>query len=169
MPLPKLMQVMHLQHGGGVGHGRNSLKDRGLVVARQVVVAKVVLRVRSRSSAEYSTSTRLVPMAWIRWRMYCLPVSPMVTTRISEAEPITMPSEVCMTRTLLVRKLSMARLYPLTQHHGSLGARERAFEGPAAGCAGGSQRNEDGLNQELQLDFAVGGPQRLPNADLPDP
>jgi hypothetical protein len=29
---------------------------------------------------------------------------------MSEAEPMTMPSEVSMTRTLLVRKLSMARL-----------------------------------------------------------
>ncbi len=32
----------------------------------------------------------------------------MVTTRISDAVPITMPSEVSMNRTLLTRKVSMA-------------------------------------------------------------
>ena len=36
------------------------------------------------------------------------PVSPMVTTRITEAVPITMPSAVSAKRTLLERKLSMA-------------------------------------------------------------
>src|SRR6202012_4081391 len=42
--------------------------------------------------------------------MYCFPVSPTGTTRIREADPITMPREVSITRTLLVRKLSIARL-----------------------------------------------------------
>ena len=59
---------------------------------------------------EYSISTMLVPMAWIKRRMYCLPVKPIVKTRMSEADPMTMPREVSMTRTLLARKLSMARL-----------------------------------------------------------
>src|SRR5579884_2207419 len=39
---------------------------------------------------------------------YCLPVSPMVTTTIREAVPITMPIAVRAKRTLLVRKESSA-------------------------------------------------------------
>src|SRR5437899_2882743 len=49
-------------------------------------------------------------MAWIWFMTYCLPVSPIVTTTISEAVPITMPSAVRAKRTLLVRKESMAML-----------------------------------------------------------
>src|SRR5437016_8694451 len=49
-------------------------------------------------------------MAWIWFMTYCLPVRPIVTTTISEAVPITMPSAVRANRTLLVRKESMAML-----------------------------------------------------------
>src|SRR5437773_5487441 len=49
-------------------------------------------------------------MACIWFITYCLPVSPMVTTTMSEAVPITMPSAVRAKRTLLVRKESMAML-----------------------------------------------------------
>ena len=42
--------------------------------------------------------------------MYCLPVMPMVTTRMTEAVPMTMPSAVSAKRTLLARKLSRASL-----------------------------------------------------------
>ncbi len=42
--------------------------------------------------------------------MYCLPVSPTVTTRISDAVPMTMPSAVKMNRSLLVRKVWTATL-----------------------------------------------------------
>src|SRR6478735_3662724 len=37
--------------------------------------------------------------------MYCLPVSPMVTTRISDAVPITMPIAVSMNRTFCSNKV----------------------------------------------------------------
>ena len=40
--------------------------------------------------------------------MYCLPVSPMVTTKMSEAVPITMPSAVRAKRTLAAAKESRA-------------------------------------------------------------
>ena len=40
--------------------------------------------------------------------MYCLPVSPMVTTRMTEAVPMTMPSAASAKRALLKRKLSTA-------------------------------------------------------------
>ena len=56
----------------------------------------------------YSSSTMLVPTPWIVFRTYCLPVRPMVTTRMSEAEPMTIPSAVSAKRTLLARKLSKA-------------------------------------------------------------
>ena len=56
----------------------------------------------------YSTSTELVPIFWISSEMYCLPVKPMVTTRITDAVPITMPSAVSIKRVLLARKLSPA-------------------------------------------------------------
>src|SRR5215467_14154149 len=49
-------------------------------------------------------------MAWIWFITYCLPVSPMVTTRMSDIVPITMPSAVRAKRTLLVRNESMAML-----------------------------------------------------------
>src|SRR5437763_15965888 len=49
-------------------------------------------------------------MAWIWFMTYCLPVRPIVTTTISDAVPITMPSAVRAKRTLLVRKESMAML-----------------------------------------------------------
>jgi len=39
---------------------------------------------------------------------YCLPVIPTVTTRMIDAEPITMPSMVSRNRALLARKLSTA-------------------------------------------------------------
>src|ERR1035437_10905821 len=39
---------------------------------------------------------------------YCLPVSPTVTTRMIDAEPMTMPTIVRMKRALLARKLSTA-------------------------------------------------------------
>ena len=52
----------------------------------------------------------LAPIDWICCSTYCLPVRPMVTTRISDAVPITMPSAVSAKRTLLVRKVSMATL-----------------------------------------------------------
>ena len=39
---------------------------------------------------------------------YCLPVIPTVTTRMIDAEPITMPSMVSRKRALLARKLSTA-------------------------------------------------------------
>ncbi len=42
--------------------------------------------------------------------MYCLPVSPTVTTRISDAVPMTMPSAVKMNRILLVRNVWTATL-----------------------------------------------------------
>jgi hypothetical protein len=57
---------------------------------------------------EYSTSTIFGPMFSSSFIAYCLPVSPMVATRISEAEPITMPSAVSAKRTLFSRKLSIA-------------------------------------------------------------
>src|ERR1017187_3989881 len=41
-------------------------------------------------------------------RAYCLPVSPTVTTRMIDAEPMTMPSMVSRNRALLARKLSTA-------------------------------------------------------------
>src|SRR5436309_5521026 len=49
-------------------------------------------------------------MAWIWFITYCLPVSPMVTTTIREAVPMTMPSAVSAKRTLLVRNESIAML-----------------------------------------------------------
>jgi hypothetical protein len=48
----------------------------------------------------------LVPMAWIWFSTYWRPVMPMVTTRMSDAVPITMPSAVRMNRTLLLQKVS---------------------------------------------------------------
>src|SRR5215471_5325489 len=53
---------------------------------------------------------RLAPIDWIRFKTYCFPVSPMVTTTIREAVPITMPNAVSRKRTLLVRNESMAML-----------------------------------------------------------
>ena len=58
----------------------------------------------------YSNSTELVISFSNSWRMNCLPVSPMVTTRITEAVPMTMPSAVSAKRILLERKLSTASL-----------------------------------------------------------
>ena len=46
------------------------------------------------------------PMAWICVMMYCLPVRPIVVTRMSDAVPMTMPSAVSAKRTLLVQKVS---------------------------------------------------------------
>ena len=57
---------------------------------------------------EYSTSTSLVPIFWISFRMNCLPVMPMVTTKITDAVPMTMPRAVSAKRSLLERKLSTA-------------------------------------------------------------
>ena len=54
----------------------------------------------------YSASIWLVPMDWICCSTYCLPVMPIVTTRISEAVPMTMPRAVSAKRTLLLRKVS---------------------------------------------------------------
>ena len=53
----------------------------------------------------YSATIMFEPIFWICWMMYCLPVSPTVTTRISDAVPMTMPSAVKMNRILLVRKV----------------------------------------------------------------
>src|ERR1700756_1958165 len=50
------------------------------------------------------------PIAWIRRCTYCLPVSPIVTTRMRDAVPITMPSAVSAKRTLLLLKVSYAKL-----------------------------------------------------------
>ena len=50
------------------------------------------------------------PMFSSSFIAYCLPVSPIVTTRINEAEPITMPSAVNAKRTLFSRKLSIASI-----------------------------------------------------------
>src|SRR5258707_14089795 len=47
-----------------------------------------------------------MPSIW--FMTYCLPVRPMVTTRISVAVPITIPRVVRAKRTLLVRNESMA-------------------------------------------------------------
>ena len=54
----------------------------------------------------YSASIWLVPMDWIWFSTYCLPVMPMVTTRIREAVPMTIPSAVSAKRTLLLQKVS---------------------------------------------------------------
>src|SRR3954468_20554162 len=42
--------------------------------------------------------------------MYCLPVMPIVTTKMSEAVPMTMPRAVNMNRTFAARNESIARL-----------------------------------------------------------
>jgi len=59
---------------------------------------------------EYSSSTELVSIFCNSARMYCLPVRPMVTTRMTEAVPMTMPSAVRAKRSLLELKLSSASL-----------------------------------------------------------
>src|SRR2546423_1248577 len=48
------------------------------------------------------------PIDWIWVKMYCLPVMPMVTTRISEAVPMTMPNAVSMKRIFDCLKESIA-------------------------------------------------------------
>src|SRR4029077_17303943 len=50
------------------------------------------------------------PIDWIKRCTYCLPVMPIVTTRISEAVPMTMPRAVRAKRTLLLMKVSYAKL-----------------------------------------------------------
>src|SRR6266700_2456854 len=52
----------------------------------------------------------LAPMDWIWFSAYCFPARPMVTTQISTAVPITMPTAVRIKRILLVRNESMAML-----------------------------------------------------------
>src|SRR5215469_12526038 len=58
----------------------------------------------------YCISIMLGPMDEMRLRAYCLPVSPRVTTKMMEAEPMIMPSMVRRKRTLLALKESMASL-----------------------------------------------------------
>ena len=50
----------------------------------------------------------LVPILSSRPKIYCLPVRPIVTTKISEAVPMTIPRAVSAKRSLLARKLSTA-------------------------------------------------------------
>src|SRR5215475_8951456 len=50
------------------------------------------------------------PMDWMRRCTYCFPVMPMVTTRISEAVPMTIPRAVRAKRTLLLVNVSYAKL-----------------------------------------------------------
>ena len=71
-----------------------------------MVSGSVAVAVMRGAPPMYSAEIRLAPMAWIWFRMYCLPVMPMVTTRINEAVPITMPSAVRANRTLLLQKVS---------------------------------------------------------------
>ena len=61
------------------------------------------------AAALYCISTRLGPRLLMVSSAYFLPVRPTVTTRMMDADPITMPSMVSRKRTLLARKLSMAR------------------------------------------------------------
>src|SRR5258708_3746847 len=54
--------------------------------------------------------TMLAPMDWIWFSAYCLPARPTVTTKISAAVQITIPTAVRIKRILLVRNESMAML-----------------------------------------------------------
>ncbi len=56
----------------------------------------------------YCISILLGPRLEMVSMAYCLPVMPTVTTRMMDAEPMTMPSMVSRKRALLARKLSMA-------------------------------------------------------------
>src|ERR1035441_6413386 len=56
----------------------------------------------------YCISTLLGPRVEMVSTAYCWPVSPTVTTRMMDAEPMIMPSMVSMKRALLARKLSSA-------------------------------------------------------------
>ena len=58
----------------------------------------------------YSAIIMLEPMFCICCSRYCLPVRPMVTTRMSDAVPITIPSEVRMNRILPIRNVWNATL-----------------------------------------------------------
>src|SRR5271165_5394591 len=53
---------------------------------------------------EYSAQIRLEPTLLIWVNRNCLPVSEMVTTRMRDAVPITMPKAVMVARTLSARK-----------------------------------------------------------------
>jgi len=57
----------------------------------------------------YCISTRFGPRLLIVSIAYCRPVNPTVTTRMIDADPMIMPSIVSKNRTLLARKLSIAR------------------------------------------------------------
>ncbi len=69
--------------------------------------------------------------------MYPLLVIPMVTTQMSEAVPITMPSAVSAKRILLARKLSRASLRISLYCMVRLSAFENLLEGALAGFLGG--------------------------------
>src|SRR3954447_23428725 len=67
---------------------------------------------------------------------YCFPVNPIVTTRIKEAVPMTIPRAVRAKRTLLLMKVSYAKLRISPRH--SFGLRRvvagEASKGLTGGC-----------------------------------
>ena len=69
--------------------------------------------------------------------MNCLPVRPMVTTRMTEAVPMTMPSAVRAKRSLARPEAVDGQLENLAQQHGAAGAEQRLLEGEMAGLFGG--------------------------------